>query len=384
MRVNDDVTIIPVEPPAPNTSGRTAAILDPGPRPYTLTDMIAGIVAIALLEVVLGAMVANSFSAGWGVVVGLGTFLLIVSLIGLRFRNGIGRWLRARKLARTNIELATLGDTTIPSEELCESALVLRRCTLDDATPLRRLDIDQIREIASGPLPRVWILMDQGVVPAPGSTWSPKHDARGRRLTPCTVVRESLGRQSSTFAIIRTMVIILLAALMVVVLVMSGVHVVGCAVSGVLFFIIAGLIPMRRVAFVDRVMATTDDGVWLVLDERARKRREIALERRAKELKTTVQELPADDRVVKSLPRVEIRVPWSECYVVLSRPKVTTTDERPSVGGAWRWRIYPPREYWDALGVGGTYAIEADGIDADATPWGAALRASSVPMDLSR
>ncbi|GAB4547941.1 MAG: hypothetical protein Tsb0013_08170 [Phycisphaerales bacterium] len=376
MQVNDDVTIFNVTPPHADqrvAPGPTVAVLDPGPRPYTVTDMIAGIIAIALLEVLLGKAVASSTSAGWGVVVGLGTFLLVVSFIGLRFRSGIGRWLGARRLSRTNLELAALGDTSVTPVELCESALCLRRCTVDDASPMRRLDIDQIRELAPGPLPKVWILTEEGAPPAPGETWAPRHDPHDRRLTPCTVVRESLGRQSSTFAIIRTAVIILLAALMVVVVVMSGAHIVGCALAAVLFFIIAGLIPMRRIALVDRLMATTRDGVWLVLDERALKRRELIITKRAKDLGIEPHELPADDRIVKQLPRPEIRVPWTACYVLLYRPKVTNTDERPQPGGAWRWRIYPPREYWDALGVGGTYAIEADGVEASETPWGDAL-----------
>ncbi|MEM1422998.1 MAG: hypothetical protein AAGH64_03245 [Planctomycetota bacterium] len=376
--MNDDVTIIPVDAPPPGSGVRSAVVLDPGPRPYTVTDIIAGIVAIALLEVLLGGAVAQSLSAGWGVVVGLGTFLVLISLIGLSFRKGIARWLSARRLARTNIELAQLGDTSVTPEELCESTLCLRRCTFDDASPLRRLDIDQTREIAPGPLPRVWVLTEGGAPPAPGETWSPKRDNKDRRLTPCTVARESLGRPSSTFAILRTLVIILLASLMVVVLVVMKAHVLSCAIAGMLFFIIAGLIPMRRVAFVERRLATSPAGVSLVLDERAIKRREALLAKRARELRVDVADLPDDDRIVRTAQRPEIRVPWTECYVVLSRPRVTTTDERPSAGGAWRWRIYPPREYWDALGVGGTYAIEADGVDPEETPWAPALASLSV------
>lgn len=367
--MNDDLTIIPV-PPLRAAAPPASAVLDPGPRPYTVTDMIAGIVAVALLEVVLGRAVAGSTSAGWGVLVSLGTFLVFVSIVGLRLRAGIGRWLGARKLARTNLELASMGDDTITAEELCESVLCLRRCTADDASPLRRLDMDQMQEHTDAELPRVWIVSENGRVPVPGDTWKSREDEQGRRLVPCTVVRESLGRQSSTFAVLRAGVILLLAALMIIVIVISGLAVLGCAIAAVLFFIIAGLIPMRRIAFADRVLATTPEGVWLVLNEAARKKRDTVLKKRAKDLGVQVSDLPDDDRFVRMLPRLEIRVPWRECFVVMYRPKVTNTDDKLRPGSAWRWRIYPPRAYWDALGVGGTFAIEADGVDGGATPWG--------------
>lgn len=344
------------------------AVVDPGPRPYTVTDMVAGLVAVALLEVFVGGLVANSTSAGWGVFVGATTFFILVTVAGLRLRAGIGRWLTARRLARTNLELASLGDTTIDPVELCESVLSLRRCTADDASPLRRLDIDRIEHDSDGAIPRVWVLTERGRAPTPGQFWEARFDDAQRRLVPCTVVRESLGRTSSTVSLVRTLTIILLAALMVVVVVMTKVHMIGCALSAILFFIIAGLVPMRRVVFVDRLLAASPQGLWLVLNDAGMARRERALRRRAKELGVPPEDVPKDDRVRQSLPNPEIRIPWQQCYAVLHRPKMTRED-RARDAGTWRWRLYPPRPYWDALGVGGAFVIEADGINPDSTPW---------------
>ena len=344
-------------------------MLDTGPRPYTVTDMVAGLIAVALLEIMLGGAISNSFSAGWGVFVGMGTFLIIVSLVGLRLRSGIASWLGARRLARTNIELVTLGDDSIEPDELCTSVLCLRRCTSDDATPLRRIDIDEAQGLSSHELPRVWVLAEGGRVPTRGEVWPAAHDEQGRRLTPCTVVRESLGRSSSTFAVLRSAVVILLVTLMVVVVMASRANPVGCTMAAVLFFVIAGLIPMRRIAFADRMLASSQDGLWLVLDEGTKKRRDAAIAKRAKELGIAPDEVPADDRVMRTLPRAEIRIPWRECYTVLYRPRATTGERAMKPGTAWRWRIYPPRGYWDALGVGGTYAIGADGVEPTETPW---------------
>lgn len=368
-------------PPHPNTptpedgAGLSSgvpgvALVDPGPRPYTLTDIVVGVALISAFEAGLGWAVAGALSsAAWGVVVGLGGFFVLVTLTGLWLRSSIGRWLGARRLAKTTIELAKLGDESIPAEDLCSSAMVLRACTKHDPSPLRRFDFDSIVQLRTRGLPGVWIVRPEGMRLGTGVYARPTADRAGRAVMQCKVVRESLGRQSQTVTTFRVCAIIALCAVLVVTLSRMCIHPVGCAASVMLAFLIFGLLPTQRLAMNDRLLACSREGLSLVLDDKARRQRAALIRRRAEQIGVKPEAIDAEDPLVRAMPPLEIRLPWRECLVVLYRPKSAGTDEELRPGSAWRWRIYPPRGYWAVMNVGGAYVIEADGIDPAWTPY---------------
>ena len=86
--------------------------------------MIAGFIAIAILQSVLGALASQAASsAAAGIAVGLVGFLVILAIAGAQHTATVRTWLTARKLARTNLELAAMGDEDLTDREICEALL---------------------------------------------------------------------------------------------------------------------------------------------------------------------------------------------------------------------------------------------------------------------
>ncbi|GEM_PF-4004693 len=145
--------------------------VDPGPAPYTVTDVVAGSIALLFLEAtvvyVLTVTVNNALFTAAAVALTAALALVAVRIaLARRFRAAR----RARRAARDTFRRLKQGECDIPAEEIVRAILV-RRASGRSMTPrVVRRDIETVEDKYGVPLPRVWIIAPPGAVlpePAP-------------------------------------------------------------------------------------------------------------------------------------------------------------------------------------------------------------------------
>ncbi len=352
-----------------------AIFIEEWPRPITTTDMIAGFVAIAILQSIIGALASQAASsAAVGVAVGLVGFLVILAIVGGRHTSSARTWLAARKLARTNLELAAMGDTEVSDRELCEALLVRTGCTRADTSPLRRRDLDGARTATHRRLPRLWVI-GKRIPPLAPADFS---DAELR--VPCSIHRESLGRESTTFVTIRTGAIALLAIITTLAVVRMGPAM--CCPALVVFVVIGLLLPTKRVSFDDRELVVTREGLGLALTPSAIAAREKMARRKRERPEDPVGpdgEPFEQHHGMESAAPDTIVLPWREAYAIVSTRTEPRTMGKPQQE-VLHWRVLVPQSLWEALGVGGPYVIEFEHVHPEQTPWAESYEAMDAEV----
>lgn len=146
----------------------------PGRRLYTVTDIVAGVILLAMLELLLGYWIVTMTSSRvWGLAA-MGVLLLVI-LLSARFAMDRNIKLTRRKLqeARMIVARAIEGDPEVNDAMLCSAIFARRRAHALDASTVRMSDLEKLEHRLSRRLPRVWLVADEpveieaGFVPGP-------------------------------------------------------------------------------------------------------------------------------------------------------------------------------------------------------------------------
>jgi hypothetical protein len=146
----------------------------PGLRLYTVTDIIAGVVLLALLELLLGYWIVTMTSSRvWGLAA-MGILLLVILLSArIVMHRNIKMTRRKLQEARAIIARAIEGDPEIDDAMLCAAIFARRRAHTVDVSMVRMGDVEKLEQRLSRRLPRVWLVSDEpvpidcGFVPEP-------------------------------------------------------------------------------------------------------------------------------------------------------------------------------------------------------------------------
>ncbi len=134
----------------------------PGRRPYTTTDIAAGLVLLAILELLLGYWIVTMTSSRvWGLAA-MGVLLLVI-LLSARLVMNRNIKLTRRKLqdARSIVARAIEGDPEVDDAVLCAAIFARRRAHALDVSTVRMSDVEKLEHRLSRRLPRLWIVSEE-------------------------------------------------------------------------------------------------------------------------------------------------------------------------------------------------------------------------------
>lgn len=141
----------------------------PGHRPYTITDAVAGIAALTVLELLVGYLIATMTSSrlyGLAAMVGM----LLIILLSARFvlHRNLRRTSRMLRHAKQTMAAAIDGDPEVQDADLCAAVFAQRRASAMDVSSIRVSDIEKVEQRLSRRLPRVWIVSPEPIDLASG------------------------------------------------------------------------------------------------------------------------------------------------------------------------------------------------------------------------
>ena len=149
----------------------------PGQRPYTTTDIAAGVVLLAILELLLGYWIVSMTSSRvWGLAA-MGLLLLVILLSArIVMHRNIKMTQRKLQQARAVIARAIEGDPEIDDAMLCAAIFARRRAHTLDASAVRMSDVEKLEHRLSRRLPRVWLISEEPVPIGCGFTPGPDEE----------------------------------------------------------------------------------------------------------------------------------------------------------------------------------------------------------------
>ena len=135
-----------------------------GHRPYTRTDAIAGVVALTLLELLVGFVILSTTSSRvYGFAAMAGMLLLILLSARFLLHRNLKRTKRMLRHARETVIRAIEGDPEVEDADLCAAVFAQRRAHTLDVSSVRVMDLEKLERRLSRRLPRVWMVTDQPV-----------------------------------------------------------------------------------------------------------------------------------------------------------------------------------------------------------------------------
>lgn len=136
----------------------------PGHRPYTRTDAVAGILALTLLEVLVGFVIVSTTSSRIYGFAAMAAMLLLI-LLSARFvlHRNLGRTKRMLRHAKETVIRAIEGDPGVDDADLCAAVFAQRRASVLDVSSVRVADLEKLERRLSRRLPRVWMVTDRPV-----------------------------------------------------------------------------------------------------------------------------------------------------------------------------------------------------------------------------
>jgi Flp pilus assembly protein TadB len=143
--------------------------VDPGPAPYTATDVVAGSIALLILEGVVIWLLTITLN---NALFTAASVLLTAALVLVAVRIALARRFRearhARRAAAETFRKLKAGDQSASAEEIARAILVRRGSGRSMTPRLVRRDIDAVETRFGVPLPRVWIIAPIGAsLPGP-------------------------------------------------------------------------------------------------------------------------------------------------------------------------------------------------------------------------